>query len=366
MARHIAYYSPSQISWITSLQTCLIVFGGIIVGRLYDIYGAKPLMYPGTVLMILGIMLTSICEKYYQFILAQGILTSLGAAMVFNPCISAISSWFVTKRATALGICNSFSSLGGVIIPIIFRNVQDKAGFGWGVRTVGFVLLVFSIIACICVQPRIPPKGRQPLMFYHSYVLPFKEHAFWISTVGIFFVYWGVFIPISFIPRHAVSNGFSASLASYLTSIQNAASIFGRVLPGFLADRLGRFNIYIFGAFSCAILTLALWIPATGHVPIILYAAFFGFTSGITVTVWQPIVAEISPISEIGSRLGAVSAVQSFASLSGAPIGGAIVSANNGKYWGAAVFASVTMITGGIITQVAKLVVTKGEWWTLD
>lgn len=33
------------------------------------------------------------------------------------------------------------------------------------------------------------------------------------------------------------------SLAQYLVSILNAASLFGRTIPGFAADKIGRFNM---------------------------------------------------------------------------------------------------------------------------
>ncbi|KAK9387146.1 hypothetical protein V1515DRAFT_580204 [Lipomyces mesembrius] len=42
-------YTASQVSWITSLETCLVVFFGVFVGRLYDIFGPKPLLIPGTI-----------------------------------------------------------------------------------------------------------------------------------------------------------------------------------------------------------------------------------------------------------------------------------------------------------------------------
>ena len=34
----------------------------------------------------------------------------------------------------------------------------------------------------------------------------------------------------------------SPNLAQYLVSILNAASFFGRTMPGYIADKVGRFN----------------------------------------------------------------------------------------------------------------------------
>ncbi|KAK7203037.1 major facilitator superfamily domain-containing protein [Myxozyma melibiosi] len=358
-------YSSSQIAWITSVQTWLTVFCGVIVGRLYDIFGPTPLIIPGAIIMNLGIMMTSLCTEYYQFILAQGICTALGASLLFNPCVSAISTWFVKRRATASGIANAGSSLGGVIIPIIFRNVEKRAGFGWGVRAVGFLLTFFSVLCCLTVTSRLNPPGRQPIRFYQNYLKPFGIPEFGLAAGGVCLAYWGLFIPISFVPNHAVAHGFSQTLSSYLISIQNAASCFGRVVPGLLADKLGRFNMYVFGAFLCAILTSALWIPASSHVAIIMYAALYGFSSGIAFTLWQPMIADISPPQQVGARMGAVSAALSFSSLFGMPVAGAIIDANNGSYWGAAVFAACMMAAGGVVAFFSKLVLTNWNIFSL-
>ncbi|KAK9377989.1 major facilitator superfamily domain-containing protein [Kockiozyma suomiensis] len=354
----LASYTSSQIAWITSLQTCLTVFCGVIVGRTYDIFGPTQLLIAGTILMNFGIMMTSLCTQYFQFILAQGICTSLGASLIFNPCVSSINTWFVKRRAAASGIANAGSSLGGVVIPIIFRSVEKRAGFGWGVRSVGFLLTFFSILSCLTVTTRLKSPGRQPILFYQSYLKPFGDTDFCLAAFSVFFAYWGLFIPISFVPDHAVAHGFSATLSSYLISIQNAASCFGRVVPGLLADKLGRFNTYAFGTILCAILTVALWIPASSHVAIILYAAFYGFSSGIAFTMWQPMIAEISPMQQVGARMGAVSAFLSFSSLFGMPVAGAIIDSDDGKYWGAAVFASCMMTAGGVVAFFSKLVLT--------
>ncbi|KAK9243317.1 major facilitator superfamily domain-containing protein [Lipomyces tetrasporus] len=361
MSNQLSSYSPSTISWITSIEVFIMIFGGIIIGRLYDMFGPRPLLIPGTILMVVGIMTTSVCKEYYQFILAQGICTSIGASLVFNPCVSALSAWFIKKRAAALGIAITGSSLGGVILPIMFRQIEQESGFGWGVRALGFLILGLATVSCLTITSRIRHQGRQSINIYKTYVVPFKAPSFTVMVTGIFLVYWGLFIPIGYIPSHAVAHGFSDSLSLYLVSILNAASVFGRILPGILADKFGRYNIYFGACLASGALTLALWLPATGHVPIILFAALFGFFSGASVSVWPALVAEISPIREIGARIGAVSAVASFAALSGMPIAGAIVTHDDGKYWGAAVFAGVSLALGGTIVYVSQMFVRKDK-----
>lgn len=47
-------------------------------------------------------------------------------------------------------------------------------------------------------------------------------------------------MPISFVILEARYYGMSPGLVQYLVTILNAASLFGRTIPGFLADKIGR------------------------------------------------------------------------------------------------------------------------------
>lgn len=136
----------------------------------------------------------------------------------------------------------------------------------------------------------------------------------------------------------------SANLAGYLLAILNAVSIFGRTLPGFIADRVGRYNTMIVMTFMSTILVLALWLPARGNVPFILFAAFYGFTSGAFVSLAPALIAQISDIRQIGVRSGAMFMVISIAGLCGNPIGGALVAAENGNYLHLQIFCGVSHV----------------------
>jgi hypothetical protein len=112
-------YSPSTVSWISSLEAFFMFAGGPVIGKLYDNYGPRWLLLGGTFLHVFGLMMTSLASQYYQFILAQGICSPIGASMIFYPAMSTITTWFFEKRAFAFGIIAAGSSLGGVVFPIV-------------------------------------------------------------------------------------------------------------------------------------------------------------------------------------------------------------------------------------------------------
>lgn len=91
-------------------------------------------------------------------------------------------------------------------------------------------------------------------------------------------------------------------MAFYLISIVNAASIVGRILPGFLADKAGVFNIQIIFTAIMAISVVAYWTPSTNEAAIITFGIFYGFVSGAFISLFFVCAATISPIKKIGGR----------------------------------------------------------------
>jgi len=71
------------------------------------------------------------------------------------------------------------------------------------------------------------------------------------------------------------------TLAFYLVSIVNGASLFGRILSGIVADRFGRFNMLAASAFAAGIITFC-WTTATSAAGLVVWTVAFGFASGVS------------------------------------------------------------------------------------
>ncbi|KAK9452844.1 hypothetical protein V1511DRAFT_490288 [Dipodascopsis uninucleata] len=123
---------------------------------------------------------------------------------------------------------------------------------------------------------------------------------------------------------------------------------------GFLADRPGKVVVFCFFCALSGIFAIALWIPATGRVPIILYALCYGFTSGTAVSLWAGLVPEFCETPQIVTYLGATCGVISFAALTSTPIAGAMVKQQRRSYWSTALFAGLIMLTGSSTTFINR------------
>ncbi|OJJ06557.1 hypothetical protein ASPVEDRAFT_87855 [Aspergillus versicolor CBS 583.65] len=347
-------HSQGDVSWITSFQAWGIPFGGIIFGPLFDRLGPRWLLIPGAFVYVFGLMMISISDQYYQIFLSQGIVAAFGSSAVFNCCTLSVVSWFKRRRAYAFGIMVSGSSLGGVIMPIMMNKLIPRVGFPWTIRIVSFMILGLLVIAACTVRSRLPP---QPKPFSaSSYLSGLRDPAFTLTCLGSFFFYWGLFIPFNYIILQSEEAGMSRETAQYLLPIINAVSIPGRIIPGFLADKFGRYNVTILVSGITSIFCLALWVPGQSQEALFAFAVMYGLFSGSFISLAPTLVAQISDIREIGIRQGTCFVFQSFGALTGSPIAGAITARQNGSFLGLQLFCGFSLFTSMAVYIVARVV----------
>ena len=108
--------TPSAISWIGTLQGFLLIFVGILTGPLFDRGYFRHLIFAGAILVVFGMMMTSICTAYYQLLLAQGICVGIGSGCLFVPSVAIVATYFTSKRALMTGITAAGGSIGNATI----------------------------------------------------------------------------------------------------------------------------------------------------------------------------------------------------------------------------------------------------------
>lgn len=124
----------------------------------------------------------------------------------------------------------------------------------------------------------------------------------------------------------------------------NAGSCIGRWAPGYVADKLGRFNSMIAALALCTATTTTFWLPAsllpspadptTVEALSVVYALIFGFASGSNISLTPVCVGQLCDTNEYGRYYATCYTIVSFGTLTGIPIAGSLVQAAGGRYWG--------------------------------
>ncbi|KAL3466970.1 major facilitator superfamily domain-containing protein [Aspergillus heterothallicus] len=343
--------SPSAISWVGSIQATLVVMVGIITGPLVDLGHLRPLILSGSFLVVFGMMMTSLATKYYQVILAQGFCVGIGGGIAYIPALVVISTYFTTKRPIAIGVASIGSSVGSVVFPIMFRQLQPKIGFPWTVRCIAFINLLLAIFTCLVLCRRPGEKiGARSLIEKRAFKdLPFM--LFSVSLTCVMLAYW---IPLFYVASYARTVLHTTrSLSFYMVAIINGASAFGRTVPYLLGSRVKPICILICSVAGSAI-AMFTWIPATNTPGFIVWACYWGFLTGVLVTGPTSIISHpaLCPdMKMLGTRMGMMWGISSFGSLAGTPIAGALVDLSDAQFLRAQIFAGCLML-GAVALQI--------------
>src|ERR1700761_1882680 len=153
-------HKPSNIAWIGSVEALLTLLGAALAGKWFDAGYFRLLAIIGTFFTVFGLMMTSLATKYYQVMLAQGVVTGAGMALFCVTSVALPSTWFVTHRGLAVGIVSTGASVAGIIYPIMFHQLIPQVGFPWTVRIMGFLVLGTLMISISVLRQRLPPKKR--------------------------------------------------------------------------------------------------------------------------------------------------------------------------------------------------------------
>ncbi len=199
----------------------------------------------------------------------------------------AVSSWFVRNRGLALGIMLLGTSLAGLVVPQIARQVIET----WGWRAAFPALALLPLLVALPLayllfrEPRPderPPgladsEGRLTGLRVGEAARGYRFYVLWLSILVVATAYGGVFINLVEIVK---LHGFTAAQGAGALGVMALGILTGRVVTGLLLDRFWApavlMPILLLPALSC-------WLLAgSGHdlPPLLIGTALLGFAAG--------------------------------------------------------------------------------------
>ncbi|KAG7664432.1 uncharacterized protein J8A68_002035 [[Candida] subhashii] len=354
----------SSIAWIFSVYNFLAFGMTLISGPVFDKVGCKIPIAFGIVVMMIGLMLTSVCKEVYQFVLSYGIIAGLGAAFTFGPFVACLSHYFLQKRALAIGASYTGGGIGGVMLPLIFRALFPKVGFGWTVRIGAFISFFFLVVGWLLVKDRHEEFREhsdehivKQVIGSVDFMILFKNKLFFVIVVGLLFNGLAFLITLVILPSYSTAWGNSPSESYLLIVVFNCFSIPGRIIPSFLADHyLGRFNTFCLTTTFSLIAFTAIWLPFGRHniISLFMFAGCFGFSSGSVLSLSASLIASIVKTQDVGKGLGTAFFILSMGDLFGIPIAGAIATGSPESFTHLVIFLTVCAGVGCVVSYVSR------------
>jgi predicted MFS family arabinose efflux permease len=211
-------------------------------------------------------------------------------------------------------------------------------------------MLATLSISLAVMKMRVVPAQKRKLWD----IAAFKDKPYLFFTIGVFFAFMGLYTPFFYVQSYVIEDGImNVNTAFYMLSVLNAASIFGRIIPGLVADKVGPFNIVIPGTIAACVLAFG-WIGIHSVAGIIVFCILYGFFSGCFVSIPPTVIVTLCPHpSVIGTRMGMCFALGGLGLLCGTPVAGQLI--NQYNFISGIAFSAVAIALGVVCMVAARI-----------
>ncbi len=361
-------WSRTALSGAFSIARLEAGIAGPLAGILIDRWGPRLMILLGHILMGTGFVLLSRIETLEAFYLVFILFLSVGVGFgVMPPLSSAVANWFVRRRGLALGLLLCGAGVGGFMSGSLGWLITS---LGWRTSLVAIGIVVFAVglPAAFIVRARPEPYGLLP----DGDVQPSAKHASGVTAppevnfrpleavrTPTFLVLTLVFGArhvttsgiLVHLPTLIVDSGWQLEAAATITGLVALASIPGRLVAGWLGDRVDKRYVL---AGCLALIALGEFVLSQGTSPwhLALFVLCYGPTYGGSVPVTMALVASYFGRGRYATIWGLVQ----FAMMWG-PIGGPLIAGYVFDTTGSYILALHIFVATALVGMLLALVV---------
>ena len=242
-------------------------------GMFNDKLGPKRVIALGGIMFGVGMILSGFATSIFFLIVTYGLIAGLGLGMAYGSTISTSVKYFPDKRGLIGGITTAAYGLSSVILPPVVTLIVDNSDATFAFKVVGAAFLVI-IVACTFFMDQCPdgyvPAGYTPPaarkgggdMDWRGML---KTPVFYVM---LFLLTSGAFSGMMVISQaSAVAQnmiGMTAIAASAAVSILALFNALGRILAGYISDRIGRINTLMTACILCIVGMVSLYFSGSG------------------------------------------------------------------------------------------------------
>lgn len=352
-----------------AFSTYMVLHGfiAIFAGRFTDKYGPRLVMTACALLLALGYGLMSQISSLWQLYLFFGVIIGVGMSGAYVPPISAVARWFEKDRGLMLGFVICGVGIGTVLFPPIATFIITAYSWRVAYLLTGAAILVLGVSSAFFLKRAPRDMGLLPYGAAAGKKIEFGAKAdikapfcpeFSTREALRTTVFWQLFfsyslclvcldmIMVHLVP-HATDIGITATIAALFLSLIGVGSIVGRILGGFISDRIGaKINIALWAIIQglSVLSLLVIREPWMFYV----FAAVFGLGYGGWVPAFPAIIGELFGMKAHGGIFGVILFAATIGGAAGSLIAGFIYDVTQ-SYASAFLTAGVAVSLGGVI-----------------
>lgn len=295
------------------------------VGQLLDRFSARIIMMIGAVSFGGALMAASQAQSLWVMLALIALpLTFGGAACGVLGANTVVVRWFQRRRGRALGVLALSTSVGGFLAQPLAALLIDA--YGW--RQALFLLGLIAMCAILLVNLfviRNRPSTREP--GYNAEFLIdepatteatetpqplgrlwtsrelMRNRNFWLMSLGIGLLF-GIdqAVLVSQVP-YFLDIGYDLQTTALLVSVKTISAIGGKLIVGYLADKVDLRLLFAYVA-SCSALLMGVYILQPSFIVLLSCVALFGVAVGGVFPVWTTLMAWLFGARSYGTVMG--------------------------------------------------------------
>ncbi len=304
-----------DFGWSRATVTSGNAFAKIIVGPLFgflagwiiDRFGPRRLMLSGIVMggiALIGLSIMTSLWQLYFFYLFNAMGYMCGGPL---PNQVLISRWFDTARGKAMGIAYLGIGFGGMLVPQVAKSLYLHFGWHEALMILGILMIAIAFPMAWFVKEN--PEGVEQTKQIEPKT-PFREiltsRSFYLLVIGSMCSIGAVAgtsqnLKLFF----SIDLKYSQQYAANVLSIVLGASIIGRLLMGWLADRIQKKYVMIL-IYTLVAVSIPLLYAASTPGVIYVFAFIFGIALGGDYMIIPLMAAELFGVRVMGRVMGLV------------------------------------------------------------
>jgi MFS family permease len=269
-------------------------------GWFNDRLGPKMVIGLGGIMFGGGMILSGFATSVGFLIVSYGLIAGLGLGMAYGSTISTCVKYFPDKRGIIGGVTTAVYGMSSVILPPIVTIIVNKSDATVAFKVIGAVFLVIILVCTIFLEQC--PDGYLPKGYTPPAAVASKKSMDWkemMSTpvfyVMLFLLTCGAFSGMMVISQASsiaqVMVGMTAIAASTAVSVLALFNAAGRILAGYISDKIGRINTLMVACILSIVGLLCLYMSGVGTTAIfyvgisivgISFGSFMGVFPGFT------------------------------------------------------------------------------------
>jgi sugar phosphate permease len=281
---------------------------GFLAGWIIDRFGPRRLMLSGIVMggiALIGLSMMTSLWQFYVFYLFNALGYMCGGPL---PNQVLVSRWFTKSRGKAMGIIYLGIGVGGMLVPQIARGLTQNLGWREGLMMLGILMIAIAFPMAWFVKENpeevtLKDKPGEPKIPFTPIL---KTWPFYLLVIGSMCSIGAVAGTTQNLKLFlSIDLKYSQEQAANVMSIVLGSSIIGRLLMGWLADKMQKKYVMILIYSLVAVSIPLLYASETAGV-IYVFAFIFGVALGGDYMIIPLMAAELFGIKVMGRVMGLV------------------------------------------------------------